>query len=154
MYVKCQRLVNPNCSLRQLPILANSKNKTWSFVCWRLVLLSTLAPSLLYIIKHSGYVSLIRGKLTWRPWIIILSFTVIYSNAIEKAWLYEKLGHFRSIRYFCWHQQNWSVILKNYYWCLLNVKYSKFHCPYAYNAEIMGKAFLTLLLQRKYATPR
>ena len=30
----------------------------------------------------------------WRPWIIICTFVVFYSNIIEKSRLYEKLGHF------------------------------------------------------------
>ena len=27
---------------------------------------------------------------------------------------------------FCWHQQNWFVILKNYYWCLLNINWFQY----------------------------
>ena len=62
MYLKRQRTVNPKFSLRQLPIKANSKNKTEDLVCRRSVLLSRLAPLVLYVIEHSGNVTLIRGK--------------------------------------------------------------------------------------------
>ena len=54
MYLKRQRTVNPKFSLRQLPIKANSKNKTEDLVCRRSVLLSRLAPLVLYVIEHRG----------------------------------------------------------------------------------------------------
>ena len=57
--------VNSKFSLCQLPVRANSKNKTditQKVIYRRTVLLFTLAPLLLYIIKHSSNVSLIRGR--------------------------------------------------------------------------------------------
>ena len=62
MYLKCQRPINPKFSLCQLHIRANSKNKTEDLVYWRSVLLFRLAPLLLYIVKHSSNVSIIRGR--------------------------------------------------------------------------------------------
>ena len=80
----------------------------------------------------------------WRPWIIICTFVVFYSNVIEKSRLYEKLGHFY------WCQQNWSAVWEN----VPSVsKCAKVHCHYACYSEVMGRAVLTLLLQIKSATP-
>ena len=51
MYLKCQRPINPKFPLCQLPIRANSKNKTEDFVYWRSILLFRLAPLLLHIVS-------------------------------------------------------------------------------------------------------
>ena len=63
MYLKCRRSINPKFTFCQLSIKPNSKNKTEDLVCWRSVLLSRLAPLLLYIIMNSGNASFIRGNL-------------------------------------------------------------------------------------------
>ena len=49
-------------SLCQLSTRAYSKNKTEDLVYWRSVLLSRLAPLLLYIAKDSSNVGLIERK--------------------------------------------------------------------------------------------
>ena len=62
MYLKCQGPINPKFPLCQLPIRANSKNKTEDFVYWRSVLLFRLAPLLLHIVKHGSNVGLIGDR--------------------------------------------------------------------------------------------
>ena len=66
MYFKCERHVNSKFSLCQLPVRANSKNKTditQKVIYRRTVLLFTLAPLLLYIIKHSSNISIIKRQI-------------------------------------------------------------------------------------------
>ena len=60
MYLKCQCPINPKFPLCQIPIRANSKNKTEDFVYWRSILLFRLAPLLLHIVKHGSNVVLLE----------------------------------------------------------------------------------------------
>ena len=123
-------------------------------VYWRLGLLFILVPLLLYVIKHSSNVGLIRGwvrnlatfqmkfhetkeigfqplPVAWKSSILdLVGFQVQHYSSpiyISNIFPFEKMNHFSLV--FEWYSHS------------------------AHSSEVTGRAFLTHLLQTKHTTP-
>ena len=133
-----------NCCLKELhrrsgrvPVLSSTlwQSRKWTIFLWYLSdILKKILVQRLFFFRKSNITwhqqktkRIVKYHVQlkiWRLWRIICTFFYHLQQCNwKKTRVYEKFRHFRSTRNFCWYQQNWTVILKQYYWCLLNINW-------------------------------